>query len=61
MCGAGKIEDIGELIKENGIIGIAAGSLFVFKGNYKAVLISYPTKVEKERLIEKYFLPYWGK
>jgi len=61
LGGAGTIEDIGELIKENGIIGIAVGSFFVFKGKYKAVLINYPTKIEKELLIEKYFLPYWSK
>ena len=26
-----------------GNVGCAAGSLFVFKGKYKAVLINYPT------------------
>lgn len=39
--GAGSIEDINQLIKEVGIVGAAAGSLFVFKGVNKAVLISY--------------------
>ena len=34
-----------------GIIGCSAGSLFVFKGKYKAVLINYPNKTEKEKLI----------
>ena len=29
------------------VIGAAAGSLFVFKGKYKAVLINYPNRVEK--------------
>ena len=33
-----------------GIIGAAAGSLFVFKGKYKAVLINYPNREEKSRL-----------
>ena len=32
------------------IIGAAAGSLFVFKGKYKAVLINYPNREEKSRL-----------
>jgi len=44
LGGAGTFEDIKNLVKEFGIIGCAAGSLFVFKGKYKAVLISYPKK-----------------
>ena len=54
LGGAGSLEDIGELIKEHKIIGAAAGSLFVFKGIYKAVLISYPSKEEKDKLIRQY-------
>lgn len=61
LGGAGTIDDIGLIIKENGIVGVAAGSLFVFKGKYKAVLINYPTIAEKEFLIQKYFLPFWNK
>jgi cyclase len=53
--GAGKIEDIGELISKFGIIGAAAGSLFVYKGKLKAVLISYPNFSDKESLIKRYF------
>jgi hypothetical protein len=30
-----------------GLIGAAAGSLFVFKGKYRAVLINYPNRMEK--------------
>lgn len=56
MGGAGSFDDIGELIKHHGIIGAAAGSIFVFKGKYRAVLINYPTVKEKEVLISKYFL-----
>ncbi len=56
LGGAGSFEDIGTLIKEHGIIGAAAGSLFVFKGKYRAVLISYPNKIEKANLIKNYFL-----
>lgn len=56
MGGAGKIEDIGNVIEQHGIIGVAAGSFFVFKGKYRAVLINYPTAVEKKILIENYFL-----
>lgn len=53
LGGAGKLQDIKEVIARHGIIGVAAGSLFVFKGVYKAVLINYPTKEEKENLYRK--------
>jgi len=55
LGGAGTLDDIGALIQRYGIIGAAAGSLFVFKGKYRAVLINYPNKKEKEELINKYF------
>ena len=51
LGGAGSLEDIGGLIESFGIIGAAAGSLFVFKGAYRAVLISYPSHVERDVLI----------
>ncbi len=53
MGGASCLEDIGKLIRKFGIIGIAVGSLFVFKGKYKAVLINYPSHEEKEKLVIK--------
>jgi len=56
MGGAGCLDDIGNIIHQHGIIGVAAGSLFVFKGKYRAVLINYPTPIEKFTLFEKYFL-----
>jgi len=52
--GAGSITDISNLINKFGVIGAGAGSLFVFKGKYKAVLISYPSLEEKLKLIEEY-------
>jgi cyclase len=52
LGGAGAIADIENLFKRYGLIGAAAGSLFVFKGKYRAVLINYPTRVEKDRLLE---------
>ena len=55
LGGAGNLEDIGNLINNFGIIGASAGSLFVFKGVYKAVLINYPRQQEKDELIKKYF------
>ena len=50
LGGAGSLKDIGALIDAFGVIGAAAGSLFVFKGVYRAVLISYPSRAEKDRL-----------
>jgi cyclase len=50
LGGAGSLEDIRNLIAKYRNIGAAAGSLFVFKGIYKAVLINYPNWAEKEKL-----------
>ena len=50
LGGAGSLKDIEQLINRYGIVGAAAGSLFVFKGIYRAVLISYPSRAEKEKM-----------
>lgn len=50
LGGAGSLEDISALIVRYGIIGAAAGSLFVFKGKYRAVLIQYPKPAEKDQI-----------
>jgi cyclase len=50
LGGAGSLADIEDLVVKFGVIGAAAGSLFVFKGPYKAVLINYPTQTERDRL-----------
>ena len=47
LGGAGSLDDIKKVIDKHRIIGVAAGSLFVYKGKYKAVLINYPSKEEK--------------
>ena len=44
-------DDIKKLIDRYRTIGAAAGSLFVFKGKYRAVLINYPNRAEKEALM----------
>lgn len=51
LGGAGKLDDIEQLIAACGVIGASAGSLFVFKGMYKAVLINYPNPARKETLV----------
>lgn len=54
LGGAGSKADIAKLINKFGIIGAMAGSMFVFKGVYKAVLISYLNKEDKADLIREY-------
>lgn len=51
LGGAGSLADIEGLVSRYGIIGAAAGSLFVFKGKYRAVLINYPGLKEKEAIV----------
>jgi cyclase len=41
LGGAGTVEHMQDLIDTVGVVGAAAGSMFVFKGPYRAVLINY--------------------
>jgi cyclase len=50
LGGAGSLDDMRELVERYGAIGAAAGTLFVLKGKYRAVLIQYPQPAEKELL-----------
>jgi len=50
LGGAGSLDDMRALVDRYGAIGAAAGSLFVFKGKYRAVLIQYPQPTEKDLL-----------
>lgn len=50
LGGAGGLDHLSELIARVGVVGAAAGSLFVFKGKYRAVLINYPTPEQKKNL-----------
>ena len=50
LGGAGSLAHIGDLVSRLGVVGAAAGSLFVFKGKYRAVLINYPTPAQKIQL-----------
>ncbi len=52
LGGAGSQEDILELVKKYRIIGAAAGSIFVFKGIYKAVLINYLDSKIRHKIIQ---------
>ena len=51
LGGAGSLADVKALVDQEGIVGAAAGSLFVFKGKYRAVLINYPNQMEKVQLL----------
>lgn len=53
LGGAGSLNDISELINKYGIIGASAGSLFIFKGVFRAVLINYPKREEKDALLSQ--------
>ncbi len=53
LGGAGSLSDIKDLVERFGPVGAAAGSLFVFKGKYKAVLINYPNETQKYSLYKK--------
>ena len=51
LGGAGSFGDISALWKTHGLVGAVAGSLFVFKGKYRAVLINYPNASEKADIL----------
>ena len=53
LGGGGALEHIAELIRNVGIVGVASGSLFVFKGKFRAVLINYPTREQKLNSVKK--------
>jgi cyclase len=52
LGGAGSLADISDLVARFGLIGAAAGSLFVFKGSRRSVLINYPRPEDKMRLLD---------
>lgn len=61
LGGAGSVEDLRQLFSKFGVIGAAAGSLFVFKGIYRAVLINYPSSAEKEEIVGNHRISLFGK
>jgi cyclase len=44
--GAGSVDHLREAVQRGGASAVAAGSLFVFHGKHRAVLISYPSATE---------------
>ena len=51
LGGASSLRDFKSLIDKFKVIGLAAGSIFIFKGKHKAVLINYPNQQEKSELL----------
>ncbi|MBC2382869.1 imidazole glycerol phosphate synthase subunit HisF [Pseudomonas sp. WS 5106] len=51
LGGAGALEHMRDVVAACGVVGVAAGSFFVFKGPYKAVLISYPNDQQKNEVV----------
>jgi len=50
MGGAGSVEDMKQAVQRLGVVGVGAGSLFVFKGQFRAVLINYPSEIDRHEL-----------
>jgi cyclase len=48
MGGAGSLAHMAEAVRALGIVGLVAGSFFVFKGQFRAVLISYPDRAQRD-------------
>lgn len=51
--GAATIDDLDRAVNEAGASAGAAGSMFVFHGKHRAVLISYPDQKELKRIFDK--------
>ena len=48
--GASRLADLKEVVAKANVSGVAAGSLFVYQGPHRAVLISYPSQEELKQL-----------
>ncbi len=55
--GAGSVDDIDKAINQAGASAVAAGSLFVFHGKHRAVLISYPEQSILKQLFSRKQMP----
>ena len=49
--GTGKVEDFGAAVKQGGASACAAGSMVVYFGRNRAVLINFPTRRELEKVL----------
>ena len=53
LGGAKNLNNMASVILKHKCVGVAAGSIFVFKGIYDAVLINYPNKKERLELLHE--------
>jgi imidazole glycerol-phosphate synthase subunit HisF len=51
--GAGRLEDFAEAVNSAHVSAVAAGSLFVFHGRHRAVLINFPSLTELRRVLRQ--------
>jgi imidazole glycerol-phosphate synthase subunit HisF len=49
--GAGSIDDFGKAVKTGGASAVAAGSMVVYQGKNRGVLINFPTREDLERVL----------
>lgn len=50
--GAGKLQDFQDAVRVGGASAVAAGSMFVFHGPHRAVLINYPYRDDLKKYLE---------
>lgn len=53
LGGCGGLEDMRDALNKCGLIGMAAGSFLIYKGKHKAVLLNYPSQIDRENVILK--------
>ena len=49
--GGGNLQDFAEAVHEGGASAVAAGSIFLFYGKHRAVLIQYPTQSDLTKVL----------
>ena len=50
--GAGSVDDFGKAVRIGGASAVAAGSMVVYQGKNRGVLINFPSREELERVLE---------
>lgn len=51
--GCGTVDDFGTVIREGGASAAAAGSMVVYQGSHRAVLINFPLLAERKRVLNQ--------
>jgi imidazole glycerol-phosphate synthase subunit HisF len=53
LGGAGSLDDLKDIFKKTNVTAVAAGSMFVFYGSRRAVLINYPSDISRNMIGEQ--------